>query len=73
MSKYESTCSCGAAKEKKAKKCARCSNRANSPHKKLPPDDVILLMLTKKSAAQVARELGVSLHSIRNVKLKYNR
>ena len=74
MSKYESNCACGKVKEKKAKKCARCSNIENSPSKKkLPTDDVVLLMLTKKSAAQVARDLGVSLTTIRNIKLKYNR
>ncbi len=73
MSKYESKCSCGAAKEKKAKKCGRCSNISNSPYKRLPPDDVILVMLTKKSAAKVAKELGVSITSIKNIKLKYNK
>lgn len=74
MSKYESKCACGNAKEKKAKKCARCSNIANSPtNKKIPSDQTVLRMLEKKSAAQVARELEVSITTIKNIKLKYNK
>lgn len=74
MSKYESNCSCGATKEKRAKKCARCSNKANSPYRPKPvPDEQVLLMLTKKSAAQVARELGISITTVKNIKLKYNK
>lgn len=72
MSKYSSECSCGSAKEKKAERCARCSNIRNSPHKsKLPPDEKILLMLPKESAPKVAKKLGVSLTTIKNIKLKY--
>lgn len=71
MSKYESNCACGAVKEKKAKKCARCSNIANSPtNKKIPSDQTVLRMLEKKSAAQVARELEVSITTIKNIKLR---
>lgn len=74
MTKYESNCACGAVKGKKAKKCARCSNIANSPtNKKIPSDQTVLRMLEKNSAAQVARDLEVSITIIKNIKLKYNK
>lgn len=73
MKRFEKSCECGSAISKNANQCKRCSNIKNSPFgkKSLPPDEQILLMLTKGSAESVAKKLGVSVNTIRHIKLKY--
>lgn len=71
---YVNKCKCGKIIGKDANKCQRCSGIENNSNKrKLPSDAVIMNMLETDSIAKVAKKLGVSVTTIKKIKLKYSK
>lgn len=74
VEKKYNRCACGETINKGSKQCRKCRGQSGSTaNKNLPSDSKVLKMLETKSVAKVAKELGVSETTIKQIKLKYSK